>query len=338
MTPAARRAATAPDDTTSGSAAAPVYLVRGDDPSLVRDAVAALVDDLVGDADPAFAVEDLAGDYEIAALVDAAHTPPFLTDRRVVVGRAMHRFTSADDVNPVVAYLEDPLPTTHLVLVWETGRVPKPLLDAVKRSGQQVDTSPGRSARDQAKWLDQHVAADGLRLDREARELLMEHLGDNLGRAPGILATLAATYGSGAHLGADEVAPFLGEEGGVAPWALTDAIDGGNIPATLALLHRTLGDRHPLQVMATLSGHYRRLLRLDGVDITSTKEAMSLLGISEYPARKAKEQATRLGHDRIVRAVSLLAEADLDLRGARALPADLVLELLVARLAQLAKR
>ena len=44
-----------------------------------------------------------------------------------------------------------------------------------------------------------------------------------------------------------------------------------------------------------------------------------------------------MGHDKIARAISLLAEADLDLRGATALPAETVLEVLVARLAHLSR-
>jgi len=84
---------------------------------LTGDGVRQLVTDLVGDDDPAFAVEDLAGDdYEIAAVVEAAQTPPFFGKRRVVVARSIGRF-SAQDVAPLIAYLADPLPTTAVVLV-----------------------------------------------------------------------------------------------------------------------------------------------------------------------------------------------------------------------------
>ncbi|MEZ5249476.1 MAG: hypothetical protein R2713_09790 [Ilumatobacteraceae bacterium] len=55
-------------------------------------------------------------DYELRSVVDAAQTAPFLTDHRVVIAREIGRFT-ADDVAPLVAYLADPLPTTHLVSV-----------------------------------------------------------------------------------------------------------------------------------------------------------------------------------------------------------------------------
>ena len=68
-------------------------------------------------------------------------------------------------------------------------------------------------------------------------------------------------------------------------------------------------------------------------------EAAKLLGMkgSTFPAKKALAQSRRLGSDRIRRAVRLLAEADLDLRGAKAWPDELVLEVLVARLAALSR-
>jgi DNA polymerase-3 subunit delta len=125
----------------------------------------------------------------------------------------------------------------------------------------------------------------------------------------------------------------------VPPWDLTDAIDRGDRAAALELLQRMLGqgDRHPFQLLSTLHAHYARMLRLDGADVSGEKDAAALLGMkgSTFPAKKALGQARRLGHERIVRAIDLLAQADLDLRGGKAWPDGLVLELLVARLATL---
>src|ERR671911_2051261 len=131
---------------------APVYLVGGSDEVLLRDAARDLIHALVGDLDPAFTVDEIgrdrfqpsdAAEARIAPLVEAAQTPPFLTDRRIVVGRDLDVFTRADQVAPLVGYLADPLPSTSLVLVWGTGRIPKSVTDAVKAcGGQQVDTSP----------------------------------------------------------------------------------------------------------------------------------------------------------------------------------------------------
>ena len=326
---------------SSAPAAAPIYLIRGDDPSLVRDEVLRIVDELVGDRDRGLVVEELAGDgYEMAALVDAARTPPFLSDRRVIVGRDADRFATTEAVAGLVDYLAQPLDTSVVVLVWERGRVPKALVDAVKRArGAHVDASPGRNQKD---WITQHLASSGLRLDAAARALVVSTIGEDVARLSGVLETLEATYGPRARLSEDDVAPYLGDPGALAPWALTDAIDSGDIPLALNRLHRLMGagERHPLQIMANLHGHFGRMLALDGAEVRGERDAAALLGLrgSSYPARKALEQGRRLGHDRVARAVTLLAQADLDLRGAKAWPEALVMEVLVARLASLARR
>jgi DNA polymerase-3 subunit delta len=315
--------------------------VRGADASLVRDAVRSLVDGLVGDGDRALVVDEYAGDgYDVTALADAAQTPPFLTERRVVVGRDLHQF-KAEELAPLVAYLADPLPTTSLVLVWESGAVPKSLLDAVKRSGgEQVDANPGNRAADVRTWLQHRVADAGLHLDRGALDTIVETLGQDLGRIGGVLDSLVATYGEGARLQASDVAPYLGEAGGVAPWDLTDAVDRGDIARSVEVLHRLHPANHALVVMATLHNHVQRMVALDGAGARSEKEAAEVLGLkgSTFPARKALEQGRRLGTEKLVQATQLLAQADVDLRGGKHGPDELLLEVLVARLANLSRR
>ena len=317
----------------------PVHLLRGDDEALLGAAVGELVHRVVGHDDRVLVVTEFDGDdYELRQVVDAAQTPPFLTDRRIVVGRAIGRF-STDELAPLVAYLADPLPSTTLVLTGGGGRLPKAVTDAVKKAGEVIDTDAPSGAKDRRAWLEDHLEASGLRLDAGARGALGQHLGEDVGRLASILGTLRATFGPGARLGAAEVEPFLGQAGSVPPWDLTDAIDRGDVAVALGMLTRMVqaGERHPLQVMAILHGHYARLLRLDGSGIRDEKGAAEALGVkSTFQARKALDGVRRLGHDGVVRAIGLLARADLDLRGARDWPGELVLEVLVGRLARLA--
>ena len=149
----------------------------------------------------------------------------------------------------------------------------------------------------------------------------------------------SAAYGVGGRIGPAELVPFLGEEGGAPPWDLTDALDRGEVAKAVQAAHRLLGPggRHPFQVLATLHRHYGAMLRLEGSGVTDPGAAASLLKMSPYPARKVLDQGRRLGAERVARAVSLIADADHDLRGVVDWPADLVIEVLVARLAQLAR-
>jgi DNA polymerase-3 subunit delta len=161
-----------------------------------------------------------------------------------------------------------------------------------------------------------------------------------MGRLEGLLDTLASAYGDGATVSSDDLEPFLGSAGTLAPWDLTDAIDSGDSARALDVLHRLLaGDSHPLVAMSMLHRHYRQLLRLDGSGVTSPEEAAQVLGLrSAFPAKKALAQSRRLGSARTARAIRLLAEADLDLRGATGLSGEAVLDVLVARLSRLVRQ
>jgi DNA polymerase-3 subunit delta len=322
----------------------PITLLRGDDDVVLRDAVRLLVDELVGDEDRALVVEEVdvgapADDGDpLLALVDAAQTPPLFTDVRVVLGRITEKRERGELVQPLVDYLLDPLSSSRLVLEWH-GKVPKALAEVIAQvGGAIVDTNPGRKV---GEWIAEHLADAGLKVDHDGRARLATWVGDEPSRLLGLLDLLRSTYGPGARISAAEIEPFLGDDGGVPPWELTDAIDRGDRAVALERLHRMVGqgDRHPFQVLGTLHSHFARMLRLDGADVADEKQAAELLGMrgSTYPAKKALGQTRRLGHDRVVRAIDLLAGADLDLRGGKAWPDILVLEVLVARLAQLSK-
>ena len=314
-----------------------LHLITGDDESLVHTAVTELVHRLVGDGDRTMMVDDFGGDeYELRAVVDAAQTMPFLTDKRVVVARDVGRF-NADEVVPLVAYLKDPLPSTDLVLVSGGGRLAKTVTDAAKAAGATTtNTAPPTSKRDRSLWIEGQVAGAGLRLEPKAQAVLADWMGEEAGRLAGVLDTLTSVYGTADKLSADDIEPFLGDPGSGPPWDLTDAIDRGDTKTSLELLSRLTQSRHPLQVMAALHSHYVKLLKVDGTDANSEVAVAEVLGIKPgFPARKVLDQYRRLGGRGVARAISLLAQADLDLRGQRDLPEELVMEVLVARLSRL---
>lgn len=318
-----------------------VWLVDGDDPTLLAEARKALVDELVGDADRSLAVEEHSGEeVDLGAVADACQTPPFLAERRVVVVGDIGRWSS-DEVAPLLAYLEAPLATTSLVLVAGGGRIAPKLLAAVKAHGHVTGTAV--SGREAKSWVRDRVRRSPLRLDPQAEALLESHLGEDVSRLTAILDVLVAAHGDGARLGPADIEPYLGEAGSVVPWELTDAIDDGRTADAIRLLHRMLaaGERHPLVVHAILHRHVAAMLRLDSPAITSEVAAAAALGIpkgrSTYPAKKALAGVRRYGPTGVAEAVRLLAAAELDLKGMSAWPPELVLEVLVARLCRLAK-
>ncbi|MDE0665927.1 MAG: hypothetical protein OXH67_10060 [Acidimicrobiaceae bacterium] len=336
-----------------------VQLVTGDDPVLLAEAVARIVKEALGDEDRSLALEQLDetslrdpdGGWSLAPLVDAAQTEPFLTLRRVVVGRHLARFSRKGQCDDLVRLLENLPATTDLVLVWERGvdpvmggrmpAIPKELAAAVKAAGgAKLDVNPPTRKADAGKWLRDQLNRSSLTFEPAAAAAVEDLVGADRGNVVGLLRTLEGALGAGSTVTADDVAVYGGDAGSVVPWELDDAIDRGDITAALKILHRLLPSRHALQVLAALHGRYQRMLRLDGAGAADEHQAAAMLGMkgSTYPARKILGQARRLGSEKIARAIGLLADADLALRGTVDWPDELVLEVLVARLAALSSR
>lgn len=314
----------------------PVVLVDGDDPTLIAEALGKVVDELVGDADRYLMVEDYRDEsVDLAAVADSCATPPFLTERRVVVVRDAGRFLT-EEIAPLISYLDDPLPTTTLVVGAGEGTLAPKLVAAVKAKGHVISTKV--SQRESADWIRSRLRAAPVKIDAEAEKLIRDHFGEDVSRVGSLLEVLAAAYGEGERIGAADLEPYLGEAGSVAPWDFTDAIDGGRTEEALAYLHRLLGagERHPLQVLALLHRHLQGLLRVDDPTIRTEAQAAEAMGIakgrSTYPAKKALTASQRWGTAGIADAIGLLAQADIDLKGATGLPGEAVLEVLVARL------
>lgn len=319
----------------------PVTLIDGSDPTLVSEALGQAVDELVGSEDRALVLEDYSGDdVDLAAVADSCATPPFLAGRRVVVVRDVGRWNT-DEVAPLLAYLEDPLDTTALVLVAGAGQTPPKLAAAAKAKGRVVSTSVDQ--RKAGDWILARIHQSGLGLDNTAAAMLREHLGEDASRLVPILTVLEAAFGKGTRIGVDDIEPYIGQAGSVTPWAFTDSIDAGDAAAALEHLHRLLegGARHPLVVLSILHRHVSSLMKVDNPSIRTEAQAAEAMGIakgrSTFPAKKALRSAQQWGSANIAEAVGLIADAEVDLKGARAWPEAAVLEVLVARLCRLAR-
>ncbi|MEI7746370.1 MAG: DNA polymerase III subunit delta [Actinomycetota bacterium] len=320
----------------------PLYFVKGDDEILVSQELRRLIHELIGDGDPSLCLEEHELGFEkmqdremaLGAMLDAARTAPFLVPRRYVVATGLGKLT-ADEARPLVEILNDPVPGVIVVMASVGGRTAPGITKAVEAHGKVINAAVGK---DKKSWVVDHLASAPLKIDAKAGQLIIEHLGEDLSRLEGLLEMLISTYGEGSVISTAQVEPFLGHQGSIPTWDLTDPIDAGLIPEALIALHRLLNSSGPYRVFPALHAHFTDMLALDGSGANSGTDAQQILGMRghPFPAEKKLKQARRLGGERIARGVQLCAEAELAMRGGSDLEDAVVLEVLVARLAQLA--
>ena len=319
------------------------YVISGDE-SLIGLELTTLVDRLVGDNDRSMMVDDFDcadSRTHIGSIVDSLTTIPLFTERRIVVIRNIHSLSEANEdpsaMDTLVQAIESRVEEVDVVAT-VTGRQPKVFADAMKAArAETIGASVGTNQKDRTEWVEVHLVEAGLTYAPDVPGVISRWLGGDHSRLAGLIKTLVSAYGENAKVTRTDVEAFLGQAGSVAPWDLTDAIDDGDPRRALVMLHRFMGDgqAHPLQVVAVLANRYAQMMKLDGRGVRSAADAVAILGGKEFTARKVLEQYQRLGGSGVARAIGHIAMADVDLRGGKEWPPELVMEVLVGRLCQL---
>ena len=339
-----------------------ILLLQSQDRALLSQAVSSAVEEFLGGEDKTAALsrfdetnywltpEGGPPQKDLSVVADAARTPPMLSPKRVILARELGALGSAKGVfEPLLGYLASPLPDTALILVWEPGatsktlpRIPQALTKAVRDAGGEVrDVSPGRPKKGRPNdWFDEQLRHSGLKLTGRARAVIWDWLGAQHGNLAGLLEVLVSAYGTEQELTEDEVGQFMSqaEAGSIPFWDLTDAIDEGRRDDALNLLRRLLAsdDNEPIKALFMLARHYEQLLRLDGAEVAGEADIVAALKLpanQKFKAKKIAAQCRSMGSEKIARCIRFIADADLDLRGRSGLEPEIVLEVLVARLA-----
>ena len=324
------------------SEAAKVTLVKGDDEAVVASELRTVLQELVGDRDASLVVEEH-GDggagaaneiLDVGSAVDAFTTAPFLMDRRIVVLRDAGRI-NADGAKQLIDAMAQAPDACLLVLARWRGTMPVSLTKAINAQGRVIDVAVGQSAA-RKKYLAENLKTAPVRLNAAATEVLDKHLGDDLGRLSGLLETLARAYGDGVTIDPGMLEPFLGTRGNVPIYELTGKIEEGKVGESLKTLSRMMGPggTSAHQIVALLDNHFTRIARLEGSGVRSGEEAAEMLGVAPYPGKKLFGLSKKMNHDKVVKALHLIGDADLDLKGTSGLSEHAIAEILVARLAQ----
>jgi DNA polymerase III delta subunit len=260
LTPAALR-------TAIGKSQPPPLLVIAGDDDHEKSALTLALGEMVEDDLRAFNVERLyAGDKLVTAqsIVEAAQTLPMLSPFRVVVVLHAERLLSprkrgpevgadADeggDLEPLIAYLAAPSPTTSLAFVLSasdgkpdeiplnrTRRITKALLkhaDLVLCTGLDGTKDPGR-------WVDAQARRAGLEIDRDAARRLIDLAGGDASRLRAEVEKLLLFAAGAERVTVDHVAALAGTPAHHGDdWALIRALERGDARAALRELQAAL--------------------------------------------------------------------------------------------------
>jgi DNA polymerase-3 subunit delta len=297
------------------------YLIHGDDHGRVaerRARLRAMAEAETGSA----GVELLEGDAcTPESVVAAVSAMTFALGRRFVIADGVERWKEAD-VAPVATALQaqDGESLTVAFFAREESRykAPAALHEAVKAVGGQVASESSVRPRELPRWVVQHAAELGLKLDTQAARALVAQVGDRQQRLLRELEKLALEYGEGAQLGVDEIQASTAGSAERRLSTLADAVSAGDRrTATRAFVElRQQGERLPGVLFAIV----RRLK-----DTLAVAEALAAgqppaqikkgLRMPSFAADRLIADAGRRDVESLRRALEAMADLELESRG-----------------------
>ncbi|WP_375466158.1 DNA polymerase III subunit delta [uncultured Methylobacterium sp.] len=295
----------------------PVILVYGPDTGLVAERAKHLAEGFVSAPGDPFALVRIDGDALAAdpgRLSDEAGTVGLFGGRRTIWVRPGSR----NYAPAVEAVLRGEIRDTRIVV--EAGDLGKsaPLRTLCERSAKALAIPCyADDARALADLIDRTLGAHGLRIDREAREVLSQSLGGDRRASLSEIEKLALYAHGRGSVGLDDVEAVVSDVAGSQINTLIDAAFAGQGGAVERDLRRF---RHegldPSVMLGSALRHALTLLgvRIEGADKSPSLMAASWRGLHFRRKASIEAQLARWRPDALRQAIALLQEAILACR------------------------
>ena len=306
------------------------YLIIGDDDFLREKEIAKIKDKSLSAEESelnfsAYSHEDL------AAVKDALGTVPFLAEKRVVLLKNVQEIDEKS-LGAVFSYLDSPVETSVLVITADAEFRKTGAYD--KLAQKMTEVRADRPKDNEVKgWIRAYFSKEKIEISQEAVDLIVELKGHDTGGVRAEIEKLAV-YSGGKTIEAADVEQLVGRSITETVFGLVDAIESKDAEKVFRILS-DLSDqkKHPVETIGYLGWHLRNIQKVCLLSSRgkSQEEIARDLGIARWRGRKFIEQAGRYNGAKIEKWLSMLLEADRDIKtGLKS--EDLAMEMLVVGL------
>jgi DNA polymerase-3 subunit delta len=321
----------------------PVCVVFGDEAFLKRQVLGRIRWSVLGSGDGDFSFSAFDGQEVSAAEVfdELSTMAMFGGGRRLVVVEGGDDFVSRHR-SELEDYVARPRATGVLVLELKTFASNTRLYKAAVGAGLVVECGAPPAAQ-LARWVGAWAKqAHEVQMAASSAEMLIELVGPELGLLDQEMAKLALAVGPNGKVSPEIVEQMVGNWRSKTTWDMLDAALGGDVRGAMTQLDRLiLAGESEVGLLGQIAASLRRLAAatrlIEQAEAAGRKMTLGAgleeAGVNRYVVRKVEQQLRRLGRPRGRRLYRWLLEADLDLKGASALPPRLILERLIVRLA-----
>lgn len=246
-------------------------------------------------------------------------SPSLFGGARMIVVRGVTPAGAATQA--LESYVGDPDTDVVLVLVHDGGARGKKLLDAARARGAREIVCAKLTRHDErVDFVRAEVAAAGGRTDLAAARALLDAVGPDLRELSAASRQLA--FDSGGQVDTAAVQRYYRGRADVKGWTVSDRAIEGRLPAAIEELRWALSlGTEPVLIVGALANGLRSVARVGSRRASSEATIARELGMPAWKVRNLKRQVAGWTPAGIEQAMTAVAQADVDVKGATAHPA-----------------
>jgi DNA polymerase III subunit delta len=304
----------------------PLYLLHGDEPYYI-DLVGNYVEHkLLPDAEKGFNQTVLYGkDTDIMTVLNAAKRYPMMADYQVVlVKEAQDMKWGKDDddkksINPLLNYLDNPLPSTILVFCYKYGKFDKrkKTYKAIEKKGMVFESAtlydnkvPG--------WIEGFISDKGYRISQPATMMLSEYLGNDLSKIANELEKLMLNISAGQEITLELVQNNIGISKEYNVFELQTALGKKDVFKVNQIVNYFEANpkANPIVlVLGNLNNYFSKVLAFHYIKDRSQQNLARELGVNPFFVKDYEQAARSYDYGKTMRIISYLREYDLKSKG-----------------------
>jgi DNA polymerase III subunit delta len=304
----------------------PLYLLHGEEPYFIDQVSNYAEHQLLPDAEKGFNQTVLYGkDTDVMTVLNAAKRYPMMADYQVVlIKEAQDMKWGRDDddkksINPLLNYLDNPLPSTILIFCYKYGKFDKrkKTYKAIEKNGVIFESAPLYDSKIPA-WIETFVAGKGYQVNPQASVMLAEYLGNDLSKIANEMEKLMLNVPASQAINMQHVQDNIGISKEYNVFELQSALsrkDPFKVNQIINYFEANPKANPIVLVLGNLNNFFSKVLLYHYAKDRSPQNLARELGVSPYFLKDYELAARSYNYGKSMQIISLLREYDLKSKG-----------------------
>jgi DNA polymerase-3 subunit delta len=292
----------------------PVYWLEGEEEFFIDQVINFAEHEILSESEAGFNKTVFYGrDADWASVVNACRRYPMFAERQVVVlkeGQAMR------DIDKLEGYIEKPLSSTLLFVAYKGKKIDgRTRLAKILKEKSVLLTTKKLYDNELPAWTDEQVRLRGFTITPKARELLIDHIGNDLSRIGNEINKMTLNLAGRKNITEDDIEQFVGISKEYNVFELQDALARRDYYKAMRIV--TYFGQNPKAaplplVFPSLYGFFSKLQVLHSAPAGQDNKSLAAAsGINEWKLREYQQAARVYNPQSIEKNILLLHQYNL---------------------------